>query len=98
MLDCVGAQTVVLPVRGCRERLLVCPLVVGAVGSCLVPVLASNLGPSLTLRTVVAVRLGSEVERLIGSEVELVGDIVCGVSLFVLSDFSFLGTWCLLSV
>ena len=71
-----------------------CPLVVGAVGSCLVPVLA-NLGPSL--RTVVAVRLGSEVERLIGSEVGLVGDIVFGVSSFVF-NFRFLGTWWLLSV
>ena len=74
---------------------MVCPLVVDAVGSCLVPVLA-NLGPSL--RTVVAVRC-SEVERLIGSEVERVVDIVWGVSSFVLrSDFRFLGTWCWLSV
>ena len=73
---------------------MVCPLVVDAVGSCLVPVLA-NLGP--LLRTVVAMRC-SEVERLIGSEVDRVGDIVYGVSSFVLSgDFRFSGTWCLFS-
>ena len=68
---------------------LVVDLVLG-VGSCLVPVLA-NLGP--LRRTVVRV-----CELLMGSEVGLVGDIVCGVSSFVSSgDFRFSGTWCLFS-
>ena len=62
------------------------------VGSSLLPVLA-NLNPSR--RTVVR---GSEVERLIGSEVELVGDFDSGVSSFVVRIFRFSGTWCLFSV
>ena len=62
------------------------------VGSSLVPVLA-NLNP--LWRIVVR---GSEVERLIGSEVERVGDFGSGVSSFVLRIFRFSGTWCLFSV
>ena len=72
--------------------LLVVDLVVD-VGSSLVSLLA-NLSPLWTL-----VR-GCEVERLIGCEVELVGDFECGVSSFVVivGIFRFSGTWCLFSV
>ena len=64
------------------------------VDSSLVPVLAS-LNP--LWRSVVR---GCEVERLIGSEVEIerVGDFGSGVSSFVLRIFRFSGTWCLFSV